>query len=64
MATRVAGRLMQRAGFALPVVDTERVTGTWPDIFRLMADLRGMVAAAADHLRRHGIEDTVKRASL
>ena len=34
------------------------------DVQDTLADLRGMVAAAADHLRRHGIEDTVKRASL
>lgn len=39
---RDAGHLMRRAGFALPVVDTETVTVTYPDLFRLLADLRGM----------------------
>jgi SAM-dependent methyltransferase len=34
--------LMQRAGFALPVVDAETVTVMYRDIFHLMHDLRGM----------------------
>jgi SAM-dependent methyltransferase len=34
--------LLQRAGFALPVADGETVTVTYPDAFRLFADLRGM----------------------
>ena len=36
------GGLMQRAGFALPVVDSDIVTVTYKDIFALMHDLRGM----------------------
>lgn len=36
------GGLMQRAGFALPVVDSDTLTVTYSDLFRLMADLRGM----------------------
>ena len=36
------GALLQRAGFALPVVDSEIVTVTYENIFRLMHDLRGM----------------------
>ena len=36
------GSLMQRAGFALPVIDSEIVTVTYPDIFALMKDLRLM----------------------
>lgn len=39
---RDMGSLMQRAGFALPVVDTDRVTVRYADMFRLMAELRGM----------------------
>lgn len=39
---RDAGGLMQRAGFALPVVDRETVTVTYDNAFRLIADLRGM----------------------
>lgn len=36
------GALMQRAGFALPVVDSEFVTVIYANIFKLMVDLRGM----------------------
>jgi SAM-dependent methyltransferase len=34
--------LLQRAGFALPVVDSDSIAVTYADPFRLMADLRGM----------------------
>lgn len=34
--------LLQRAGFALPVADSDRLTVTYADALRLMADLRGM----------------------
>lgn len=34
--------LLQRAGFALPVVDRDSIAVTYADPFRLMADLRGM----------------------
>ncbi|MEE2721670.1 MAG: methyltransferase domain-containing protein [Pseudomonadota bacterium] len=37
-----AGGLLQRAGFALPVVDTDTLTVTYTDMFALMRDLRGM----------------------
>ncbi len=39
---RDAGALLQRAGFALPVVDTDTVTVTYDDATALMRDLRGM----------------------
>lgn len=39
---RDAAGLMQRAGFAMPVVDLETITVTYGDVFRLMRDLRGM----------------------
>ncbi len=39
---RDMGSLLQRAGFALPVADTDRVTVRYADPLRLMADLRGM----------------------
>ena len=39
---RDAGALLQRAGFALPVVDVETVTVTYDTIFKLISDLRGM----------------------
>jgi SAM-dependent methyltransferase len=39
---RDMGGLMQRAGFALPVVDADRLTVTYPDALALMRELRGM----------------------
>lgn len=36
------GSLLQRAGFALPVVDSEIVTVTYENMFALLKDLRGM----------------------
>lgn len=36
------GALLQRAGFALPVVDSEILTVTYDNMFKLMHDLRGM----------------------
>lgn len=36
------GGLLQRAGFALPVVDSDIVTVTYDSVFPLMQDLRGM----------------------
>ncbi|MGE3622296.1 MAG: methyltransferase domain-containing protein [Bdellovibrionales bacterium] len=46
--------LLQRAGFAMPVTDEEAVTLTYPDIFALMRDLRGMgeTNTHAQRLRR------------
>lgn len=41
------GSLMQRAGFALPVVDSEILTVTYDNIFALMHDLRMMGEANA-----------------
>lgn len=39
---RDAGMLLQRAGFALPVVDIDRITVTYADALTLMRELRGM----------------------
>jgi len=44
---RAAGQLLQRAGFALPVVDSEKVTVRYATIFSLFKDLRAMGATAA-----------------
>ena len=44
---RDLGNLLVRAGFALPVADTETVTVSYPDMFALIADLRGMGEAGA-----------------
>ncbi|MSO91785.1 MAG: methyltransferase domain-containing protein [Rhodospirillales bacterium] len=39
---RDAGGLLQRAGFALPVVDAETITVSYGDPWKLLTDLRGM----------------------
>lgn len=49
-----AGALLQRAGFALPVVDTETLTVTYADMFALMRDLRGMGETNAVAARNKG----------
>ena len=51
---RDAGDLLGRAGFAMPVVDAEEITVSYPDPFRLMDDLRGMGETNAVRLRRKG----------
>ncbi len=51
---RDAGALLQRAGFALPVVDSDRITITYPDALTLMRDLRLMAETnAATERARH-----------
>ncbi len=46
--------LLQRAGFALPVVDSDIITVTYADPIRLMGDLRGMGETNATNARsRH-----------
>jgi len=42
VATYDGAALLQRAGLALPVADSELITVTYPDVFALMRDLRGM----------------------
>ncbi len=39
---RDAGMLLERAGFALPVVDRDTITVSYPNALALMRDLRGM----------------------
>lgn len=39
---RIAGQLLQRAGFALPVADFDRFTLRYADLFALIRDLRAM----------------------
>jgi SAM-dependent methyltransferase len=41
---RAAGDLLGRAGFAMPVADTETLTVRYGDLFGLLRDLRGMAA--------------------
>lgn len=48
---RDMGALMQRAGFALPVVDSDIITVDYSHPLKLMQDLRGMGASNAVHSR-------------
>jgi SAM-dependent methyltransferase len=58
---RDIGALLQRAGFALPVVDSDRLIVRYPSAFALMADLRRMGATNVLHERRRR---SLRRATL
>jgi SAM-dependent methyltransferase len=58
---RDAGALLQRAGFALPVTDVDRVTVRYDTMFGLMRDLRRMGATNMLMDRRH---TPLRRATL
>jgi SAM-dependent methyltransferase len=58
---RDLGALLQRAGFALPVADSDRLTVRYANAFDLMRDLRGMGASNALVERRRA---PLKRATL
>ena len=53
--------LLQRAGFALPVVDTDRIEATYSDALSLMRDLRAMGETNAVATRRRSF---TRRATL
>jgi NADH dehydrogenase [ubiquinone] 1 alpha subcomplex assembly factor 5 len=58
---RELGALLQRAGFAMPVVDSDRLTVTYPDALALMRELRLMGESNALVERRRGFS---RRATL
>jgi SAM-dependent methyltransferase len=62
---RALGSLAQRAGFALPVVDLDRVTVRYGDILALMRDLRafGAANALADRSRKPLRREVLGRAA-
>ena len=59
-----AGALLQRTGYALPVVDIDTVTVSYADPMRLLRDLRGMaesnVLAARAPMRRSTLLETCR----
>ena len=60
-----AAALLQRAGFALPVADSETITVSYPDLLALMGDLRGMGETNALAARRRFLRrTTLARAAL
>ncbi len=62
---RALGSLAQRAGLALPVVDLDRATVRYSDMFALMGDLRavGAANALADRSRRPLRREVLARAA-
>lgn len=58
---RDMGGLLQRAGFALPVVDLDTVTVDYADFFKLLRDLRGM---GATNVLRQRLSTPTRRAVL
>lgn len=62
---RDLGGLLQRAGFAMPVVDSDVLTVTYPDALALMRDLRGMGEsnAVAERRRNFTRRGTLARAA-
>lgn len=62
---RVLGGLLQRAGLALPVVDSDTITVSYPDALALMRELRGMGEGNAVEGRRKGLSrrETLMRAA-
>lgn len=60
-----AGALLQRAGFALPVVDIDTIRVSYTDMFKLMADLRGMgeTGTVAGRRKTFTRRDTMMRAA-
>jgi SAM-dependent methyltransferase len=58
---RDMGNLLQRAGFALPVIDVDRITVRYDNAFALMRDLRGMGATNILNERRRA---PLRRATL
>jgi len=62
---RDIGALLQRAGFALPVVDSDIIEVTYPDAFALMRDLRAMgeTNAVVERRRRFTRRATLMRAA-
>jgi SAM-dependent methyltransferase len=58
---RTTGSLLQRAGFALPVVDLDRVSVTYASPLALLADLRAM---GATNIIRDRKKSPLRRATL
>jgi NADH dehydrogenase [ubiquinone] 1 alpha subcomplex assembly factor 5 len=61
-----AAALLQRAGFAMPVADSETITVSYPDALALMRDLRAMGETNALAARRRGMmrRTTLARAAM
>src|SRR5262249_785545 len=60
-AVRELGALLQRAGFALPVIDSDRLVVRYDSVFALVHDLRHMGAINVLHERRR---EPLRRATV
>ena len=58
---RAAGDLLVRAGFALPVADSESIEVRYPNVMRLFEDLRGMAGGNLLPARRPMRRTTLAR---
>jgi hypothetical protein len=63
-SVRDLGGALQRAGFALPVADVDKVEITYRDPMRLLRDLRGMGEASVLINRGRGLRRDALAASL
>ncbi len=54
ITVQTAGALMQRAGFALPVIDSDKITVRYDTMFDLIRDLRAMAATNCLRTREKG----------
>ncbi len=61
---RDAGALMQRAGFALPVINSETITVRYDSVERLMKDLRGMGESNVLNAQMKGLTSPVHMAAI
>lgn len=60
---RAAGGLLQRAGFALPVVDSEKLVLRYGGLFRLLDDLRAMGETSSLNVRGPLRRDVLAKAA-
>ncbi len=61
---RDAGALLMRAGFALPVVDSEVITAEYENILSLMKDMRGMGESSVLLEQRRGFTPRTQIAAM
>lgn len=61
---RDAGALLQRAGFALPVVDSDTFTIEYSSVHKLLADLRGMGESNVLHAQHKGFTSRTQLAAI
>lgn len=61
---RDAGALLQRTGFALPVIDSETLVVEYDSVWKLLGDLRGMAESNVLHAQHKGFTSRVQLAAI